>query len=75
MTPPIVVRPPRFSRYAQQSQPWRRGYNWARLDGAHHDLSVEGAAEAWGYDFDSSEYLEFGRGVDFAQMEQGVRSA
>jgi hypothetical protein len=71
----IIVKPARFGRYDQQSQPWRRGYDWARHEGPQQGLSVADAADAWGYDIDGDDFAEFGRGIDFAQMEQGVRPA
>jgi hypothetical protein len=58
----------RWYRYAEQSQPWRRGYNWGRREGAHAHLPCTEAAEAWGYNMDTEEMAEFGRGADFALL-------
>lgn len=53
--------PKRWSGYTTQTEAWQRGYEWAYDRGEHAELGHIEAAEAWGYEFDSSEAEQFER--------------
>lgn len=51
-----------------QSEAWRRGFQWADLDG--EKLGCGETAESHGYDFDTPEWADFMNGAEFRQAEQ-----
>lgn len=59
----------RWSGYASQSEPWRRGYDWAQGHGPQAELDCFDAPGAFGYAFDSWQDRDFASGADFAQNE------